>query len=138
MWKKKALRVLFPRLCITGSFLARGLCLFPEIMFLARLVTGLPKVERYVYLEWLQHKDALEEGKSKGDDPLNGQLLSIDEAVEQGEEGGHSADGEQQEPAHKHEPPGEPTARLLLPHHNHWPEGEGWRNRLMRRNTVKR
>lgn len=57
-------------------------------------------------LKWLQYKDALEEGEAQRNDPLDGLISAVLEAVQQGEVSGHGADGQQQEPSQEHTPPG--------------------------------
>lgn len=70
------------------------------------------------HLKRLHYEDALEKGQAQRHDPLDGLLSAILKAIQQSEKCGHSTDGQQQEPAQEHTPPGQPAARsaLLSPH----------------------
>lgn len=72
------------------------------------------------HLQRLQYEDALEQREAQGYDPLGGLFSAVFKTVQQGEEGGHPADGQQQEPTQEHTPPGQPAVcctllLLLLP-----------------------
>lgn len=73
------------------------------------------------HLERLQYKDALEQREAQRHDPLGGLFSAVFKAIQQGEESGHPADGQQEEPTQEHTPPGQPatlcTLFLLLLYH---------------------
>lgn len=73
------------------------------------------------HLEGLQYKDTLEQREAQRHDPLGGLFSAVFKTVQQGEESGHPADGQQEEPTQEHTPPGKPathcTLFLLLPYH---------------------
>lgn len=66
------------------------------------------------HLKRLQDEDALEEGQAQRHDPLDGLFPAVLKAIQQGEVSGDGAEGQQEEPAQEHTPPGQPAARRAL------------------------
>lgn len=84
----------------------------------------------FTHLKRLQNKDTLEEGEAKRHDPLDGLFFAVLKAIQQCEESGYSTDGQQQEPGHKHKPPGQPEAsQPFLPHPVHRSRAGPWREK---------
>lgn len=82
----------------------------------------------FTHLKRLQYKDTLEEREAKRHDPLDGLFFAVLEAIQQCEESGYSTDRQQQEPGHKHKPPGQPEAcRPFLPHPCHGSRAGQWK-----------
>ena len=82
----------------------------------------IPSFSMLTNLERLQYEDALEEGEAQRHDPLDGLVSAVLKTVQEGEVGGHCADGQQQEPAQEHTPPRQPAAPRppLLLFHGRW------------------
>lgn len=89
------------------------------------------------HLKRLQYEDALEKGEAQRHDPLDGLLSAILKAIQQSKERGHSADGQQQEPAQEHTPPGQPAAwSALLSLHRRGAEGGDKREDDLAKSTA--
>lgn len=107
-------KLFFTSTCYPTSSLTR--CRFQPKCYMKWLIN----TNNVTHLQRLQYKDALEKGEAQRHDPLDGLFFAIFKAVQQGEVSGHSAEGQQEEPAQEHTPPGQPAAgfalRLLLNH----------------------